>query len=115
MKKKYQQTKRFLKIIVVSLSFVYQAFIRIHGKSEDSDKGRAILLREHIEQLGSVFVKFGQFLSIHPALLPPIYSAELFYLLENVPPFSKEAVLETFQKEFKKKPEELFQSFDLQP
>lgn len=115
MKKKLQQTKRFFKIISVCLSFIYQAFVKMRGTSENIERKRAILLREHIEKLGSVFVKFGQFLSIHPALLPPIYCEELFYLLENVPPFSKDAVLKTFKEEFHKKPEEIFKIFDLQP
>ncbi len=115
MKKKRQQTQRLLRILSVSLSFAFHAFIKIKGKSEESDTRRAVALREAIEKLGSVFVKFGQFLSIHPALLPPTYCAELFYLLENVPPFSEEAVLKTFQEEFQKKPKELFKTFDLQP
>ncbi len=115
MKKKMRQTGRLLRIIAVSLSFAYQAFIRIRGASEEVDKKRAILLREHIEQLGSVFVKFGQFLSIYPVVLPRIYCEELFYLLEQMPPFSSEAVIRIFQSEFHKKPEDLFANFNLQP
>src|ERR1700722_10105925 len=113
MRKNIKQTKRFFTILSVSLSFTYQAFIKMQGKSEVNEQKRAVLLRENIEQLGSVFVKFGQFLSVNPAFLPPIYCAELFYLLENVPPFSTEVVLETFQKEFHTNPKEMFKSFDL--
>ncbi len=115
MKKNFQQFKRFFSIICVSLSFIYQAFIRVQGTSGETEKRRAILLREHIEQLGSVFIKFGQFLSIYPALLPQLYCEELFYLLENVPSFPTKDVLKIFREEFYKNPEDLFQDFTLQP
>jgi len=115
MRKTIQQIKRLFTILSILLSFWFNAFIQIRGKSESDDKKRAILLRQHIERLGSVFVKFGQFLSIHPTFLPSLYCAELFYLLENVPAFSSEKVIQIFKKEFNQTPDELFQSFTIQP
>ena len=115
MRKTTQQTRRLLTIVSLLASFWFTAFIKIRGRSEEIDKKRAVLLRRHIEQLGSVFVKFGQFLSIHPIFLPPLYSAELFYLLESVPAFATEDVVKMFEEEFSQHPEALFESFTREP
>ena len=44
-------------------------------------------LREALEELGPIFVKFGQALSVRPDLLPPEIAAELAKLQDQVPPF----------------------------
>lgn len=51
---------------------------------------RARRLREALEELGPVFVKFGQMLSTRPDLLPEDIAAELVSLQDAVPPFSGE-------------------------
>ena len=53
--------------------------------AKDAPRGRR--LREAIEELGPVFVKFGQVLSTRPDLLPADISAELVRLQDEVPPF----------------------------
>jgi ubiquinone biosynthesis protein len=48
---------------------------------------RAVRLREALEELGPVFVKFGQVLSTRPDLLPDDIAEELAKLQDQVPPF----------------------------
>lgn len=47
----------------------------------------AVRLRLALEDLGPVFIKFGQALSTRRDLLPPDFAAELARLQDNVPPF----------------------------
>jgi ubiquinone biosynthesis protein len=76
---------------------------------------RGARLREALEELGPVFVKFGQMLSTRPDLLPDDIAEELARLQDRVPPFpGEESVrlveqalggpLETFFAEFNREP-----------
>src|SRR5450830_469667 len=58
------------------------------GRSLDAPRGQR--LREALEQLGPIFVKFGQVLSTRRDLLPPDIAEELAHLQDRVPPFSSE-------------------------
>ena len=51
------------------------------------DKPRAVRLREALEELGPIFIKFGQMLSTRPDLLPDDIALELARLQDQVPPF----------------------------
>ncbi len=51
------------------------------------DRPRGERLRLALEELGPVFVKFGQLLSTRPDLVPPDIHAELVKLQDRVPPF----------------------------
>jgi len=48
---------------------------------------RGEALRKTLEELGPIFIKFGQALSTRPDLLPDDMIAELSQLQDNVPPF----------------------------
>lgn len=50
-------------------------------------------LREALEELGPVFVKFGQMLSTRPDLLPEDLAQELSRLQDKVPPFPGDAAV----------------------
>ncbi len=49
---------------------------------------RGVRLREALEELGPLFVKFGQMLSTRPDLLPEDIATELARLQDQVPPFA---------------------------
>jgi ubiquinone biosynthesis protein len=57
------------------------------GRNLDAPRGQR--LREALERLGPIFVKFGQVLSTRRDLLPPDIADELARLQDRVPPFPK--------------------------
>lgn len=72
-------------------------------------------LREALEQLGPIFVKFGQVLSTRSDLLPPDVALELARLQDRVPPFPAEIAVATIERSFQRPIGEIFVSFDRQP
>ncbi len=60
------------------------------------DRGQR--LRQALEELGPIFVKFGQALSTRPDLIPPDIAAELTRLQDRVPPFSGEDAREVIER-----------------
>ncbi len=60
--------------------FPWNWFSRDHGS-------RAERVRHALEELGPIYVKFGQILSTRRDLLPEDISAELASLQDKVPPF----------------------------
>ena len=53
------------------------------------DMSRGVRLRRALEELGPVFIKFGQMLSTRRDLLPDDIADELAKLQDNVPPFAE--------------------------
>ena len=72
-------------------------------------------LRLALEELGPIFVKFGQALSVRPDLLSPEVAEELAKLQDQVPPFPSELAVAELQRAFHGKFGELFAEFDRQP
>jgi ubiquinone biosynthesis protein len=69
----------------------YRLLLRVVTlRGSPSPRPRAQRLREALEELGPVFVKFGQMLSTRPDLLPDDIAAELAKLQDQVPPFPGE-------------------------
>ena len=66
------------------LSWVFWPF---KGKTP-SDLSRGERLRRALEDLGPIFIKFGQLLSTRPDLLPPAYLTALARLQDKVEPFA---------------------------
>jgi ubiquinone biosynthesis protein len=80
------------------------------------DKGpRAERVRLVLEELGPIFVKFGQILSTRRDLLPEDYADELAKLQDNVPPFPGEQARKMIEKAFSKNIDEIFLEFDETP
>ncbi len=75
-------------------------------------KPRAVRIREALEELGPIFVKFGQSLSTRQDLLPADIGHELAKLQDEVPPFPAEQALETVQRAFGQPASEVFASFE---
>ncbi len=72
-------------------------------------------VRLALEELGPIYVKFGQILSTRRDLLPEDYANELAKLQDNVPPFSGVLAREIVEQAFGKKIDELFLEFDEVP
>ncbi len=72
-------------------------------------------LRLALEELGPIFVKFGQALSTRRDLLPVDIADELVKLQDRVPPFPGEIAAAMIEKTFGKPLTELFAGFELTP
>ena len=79
------------------------------------DLPRGIRLRRAIEELGPVFIKFGQMLSTRRDLLPEDIADELAKLQDNVPPFPQEQSIAIIETALGKPVSELFASFENTP
>ena len=78
-------------------------------------KPRAIRMREALEDLGPVFIKFGQMLSTRRDLLADNIADELQRLQDDVPPFPGNMAKNIIEKAFGQSVGELFKKFDEQP
>ncbi|MBI3043276.1 MAG: ubiquinone biosynthesis regulatory protein kinase UbiB [Betaproteobacteria bacterium] len=76
---------------------------------------RAVRLRQALEALGPIFVKFGQVLSTRRDLLPPDIADELAKLQDNVPPFPAEAVVAILGRAFGRPLDSVFGAFEREP
>ena len=72
-------------------------------------------LRKALEELGPIFVKFGQLLSTRPDLVPEDISVELSSLQDNVPPFSSQLFKKNIELALDGSVDELFLSFEPDP
>jgi ubiquinone biosynthesis protein len=72
-------------------------------------------LRAVIEDIGGMFIKLGQMLSLQPDILPLEYCTALFDLLDRIAPFGFEQVEKTFREELGRVPSALFDSVEPQP
>ncbi len=76
---------------------------------------RARRLREAREELGPVFVKFGQLLSTRPDLLPEDIAEELSRLQDRVPPLPGAQAIEVIEGAYGGKLDHYLRAFDPQP
>ena len=83
------------------------------GRRLDTPRGQR--LREALERLGPIFVKFGQVLSTRRDLLPPDIADELAKLQDRVPPFDSAVAVATIERAFGRRLDQVFASFDRVP
>ena len=83
------------------------------GRKLDAPRGQRI--REVLERLGPIFVKFGQVLSTRRDLLPLDIADELARLQDRVPPFDSDLAIATIERSFQKKVADIFISFEREP
>lgn len=69
-------------------------------------------LRRSLEELGPVFIKFGQMLSTRRDLLPDDIAAELALLQDRVAPFPSELAIKCIEESLEGSVDELFAEFD---
>jgi len=75
----------------------------------------AVAVRLALEDLGPVFVKFGQILSTRRDMLPERYADELAKLQDDVPPFPTEQAIQLIEESLGRPVAEVFQRFDQEP
>ena len=78
-------------------------------------KPRAVRVREALEDLGPIFIKFGQMLSTRRDLLADDIADELQRLQDDVPPFPNKQAKEIIEKAYGDSVESLFASFEEDP
>ena len=83
------------------------------GRNLDAPRGQRI--REALESLGPIFVKFGQVLSTRRDLLPLDIADELARLQDRVPPFDSDVAIASIERAFNKKVGDIFVSFERVP
>jgi ubiquinone biosynthesis protein len=76
---------------------------------------RAVRIRRALEDLGPIYVKFGQILSTRRDLLPDDIAVELAKLQDQVPPFPGEQAQAIVERALGKPVSELFAEFDSRP
>ena len=80
------------------------------GRRLDAPRGER--LRQGLERLGPIFVKFGQVLSTRRDLMPLDVADELARLQDRVPPFPAAQSRALVEKAFGRRIEDVFASFD---
>src|SRR5579862_9190290 len=119
---------RLLRIIVVALRHgldelalghprlrALRVLVRYVLFFRDLSAPRGVRLRRALEDLGPIFIKFGQMLSTRRDILPPDIADELALLQDRVPPFASDLVVATIERVFGKPIGEVFRSFELTP
>lgn len=80
-----------------------------------SKLARGERLRRALEELGPIFVKFGQLLSTRPDLLPPDIVEELDRLQDKVPPFPSDDCVALIEEALGGSVDQLFAEFEREP
>jgi ubiquinone biosynthesis protein len=83
------------------------------GRNLDAPRGQR--LREALERLGPIFVKFGQVLSTRRDLMPVDIADELARLQDRVPPFGSDVAVAIIEKAFGKPVGDVFSVFEREP
>lgn len=76
---------------------------------------RAVRIRKALEDLGPIYVKFGQILSTRQDLLPDDIAGELARLQDRVPPFPGEQARALVEQVYGKPVDSVFKTFDETP
>ena len=76
---------------------------------------RGARLRLALQDLGPIFIKFGQILSTRRDLLPEDIADELMRLQDRVPPFDSQKAVALIEQQLGKKISDVFSRFDIEP
>ena len=79
---------------------------------DEPRKDPAELAKETLQKLGPTYVKFGQFLSIRPDLVPTEFCEAFKTLQDRVPPFPFSQVQRELRQELQRELSEIFSEFD---
>ena len=75
---------------------------------------RGQALRQSLEELGPIFIKFGQALSTRPDVLPEDIALELSKLQDKVSPFPSHEAIKIVEQAYGQPPDVIFARFDSQ-
>ena len=92
-----------------------RALVRLVTIGRKLDAPRGERLRQGLERLGPIFVKFGQVLSTRRDLIPLDVADELARLQDQVPPFPAALARSLVEKAFSRPIDAVFQSFEAEP
>lgn len=92
-----------------------RAFVRVVTLGRRLHAPRGQRLREALERLGPIFVKFGQVLSTRRDLLPDDIADELARLQDDVPPFPAAVARQLVERAFNRPIEAIFATFEAEP
>jgi ubiquinone biosynthesis protein len=92
-----------------------RALLRLFPGTRDAEPDPWVRLRLACEELGPVFIKFGQLLSTRRDLLSEEAANDLARLQDRVPPFASAEAAAIVERELKKPLTEVFGHFDMQP
>ena len=73
------------------------------------------IVKETLQKLGPTYIKFGQFMSIRPDLIPPEFCTAFKDLQDNVPPFPFAQVKKELNSELKRPYRDIFCEFEETP
>ncbi|ANO49952.1 ubiquinone biosynthesis regulatory protein kinase UbiB [Woeseia oceani] len=90
-------------------------FFYLFPRSKDADGPLGQRLRLALEELGPIFVKFGQAVSTRRDLLPPDIADELAKLQDQVPPFASEEAVRILDEVYGESVQSVFARFDDAP
>ena len=90
-------------------------FFYLAPRSRDRSAPQGERIRLALEELGPIFVKFGQAISTRRDLLPPDIANELAKLQDAVPPFPTEQAIAVLESAYGKPIDAVFSRFDREP
>ncbi len=93
----------------------YLAFISPSYWLKRREEPRGVRIRRALEDLGPIYVKFGQALSTRKDILPDDIADELVKLQDRVPPFANEIARSIIEKELGLSISAAFAEFDDEP
>jgi ubiquinone biosynthesis protein len=125
-----RRLSRLIRIFLIICRYRLDQFIPLHRLPErwqwvfrlgpwhfftPPETQRGQRLKEALEALGPIHVKFGQLLSTRPDLVPDDIAEALAELQDRVTPFPGEVARDIVEKTLKKPVTELFNRFETQP
>ena len=90
-------------------------FFYLAPRRRDRSAPQGERIRLALEELGPIWVKFGQAISTRRDLLPPDIANELAKLQDAVPPFPAEQALAILDSAYEQPVDEVFERFDREP
>ena len=93
----------------------YLVYLSPHYWFKKEKENRGVRIRRTLEDLGPIYVKFGQALSTRKDLLPEDIANELVKLQDKVPPFDSQVAIKIIEQSLAMPIKEAFAEFNSKP